>query len=321
MDLMRTFIIRGAAFLAIIFALLLGLTALTDAGLRRTGQDDYIVWNELISGAASSNIIINGNSHAASQIDPLIIGETLGCKAFNIGLDGQDLDLQLMRYATYRHYNKKPRAIIQVMDFHTLKASTRLLNRPQYLPYLSEDNVYHDLHPIGISFWDRYLPILKYRGLRPIISLGINEYFGRGHVQSARSRGFLPRNLPWDAAVDTFIKYEHYYFASLGCSPSMIDTARRYLATNRQEGIRTIIITAPQYYAYTAHFPNRRFYWACIAQEAQKYGAVFLNFQEDELSFDKGNFSNATHLNAHGSMLFSQKLALAVKQVLAEQPQ
>ncbi len=319
MATVRSFIIRGAAFLLLIAGLLYAVNVLTDAGLRRSGHDDYLVWNELFTGRAAADIVVNGNSHAASQIDSRILARTLGGRAYNIGLDGQDLDLQLMRYNVYCQYNKKPRIIIQVVDFNSLQGSTRLLNRQQYLPYLAEDILYRKVHPLGISFWDRYFPLLKYRGLLPVIKTGFREYFHWNSLRSPRVQGFLARNDAWDSAADTFIRREPYHFLILGYTPSVADTARQFLRRAQQEGIRTIIVAAPQFHEYSAHFPNRQFYWRAIAVEAKKYGAFFLNFEEDTMCYDRANFRNATHLNAQGAGLFSQKLADAVKALPAVQ--
>jgi hypothetical protein len=317
MTQLRSFILRGCSFLALATALLWALTWCIDQGLRHSEHDDYIVWNSLMNGKASADIIINGNSHAASQTDPAVLEKKLGYSAYNIGLDGQDLDLQLMRYHTYRRYNKKPRIIIQVADFSSLNKSTRLLNRMQYLPYLKEDVIYQSLHPLGISFWDRHFPVLKYRGIFPTAKLGVLEWLNLRQERSARCKGYLPHTEAWTPQIDTFIGRERYYFAGLGYAPQTAAAARDFLNRNRQEGIITFVVVPPQYHSYTAHFPNRMYYWGTIRREVLRYGCHFLNYQEDSMCYHKSNFTNATHLNVQGANLFSEKLAANVAEILS----
>ena len=73
---------------------------------------EYPVWNDLYDGKINTNVLVMGSSRAWRHIDPKVIKDSLGLSAYNIGMDGQHLPMQLSRYQTFLKYNKQPKIII-----------------------------------------------------------------------------------------------------------------------------------------------------------------------------------------------------------------
>jgi hypothetical protein len=63
---------------------------------------------------------------------------------------------------------------------------------------------------------------------------------------------------------------------------------------------------------------NREEVITTFKSAAQKYGLVFLDYSNDEISFNKDYFYNATHLNKKGSEFFTAKFSVDFRKMIME---
>ena len=107
----------GVLRIVLFFVLLIGVLFLLDAaintGLRRLTTGPYGVTNRIVQGRVNAEILISGSSRAARHYDPRVIEAVTGRSAFNIGVNGARIDLQLALLKTYLNHNTKPALVIQ----------------------------------------------------------------------------------------------------------------------------------------------------------------------------------------------------------------
>ena len=185
------------------------LDAVVTAGLRKADLPDVpelAQWNDIVSGEAGSDLLIQGSSRPWVGVSPAILSDRLGLTCYNLGVNGYPLQMQLARYKLYRRYNAKPRVIVQAVDTHTFTRGDDLFANNQFLPYLDQRSVKEAVGPYEFFRWyDYYLPLVRYRGKVQMIERGMAEALGIRQLHRLRRiAGYRPNDWSWS---DDFAKY------------------------------------------------------------------------------------------------------------------
>ena len=198
---------RLACFACLVLLLAFLLNALIDSGLRRIKTSSFGVSNRIVDGEINADIVISGSSRALGHYDPRIIEELIGLKAFNIGLNGSQTDMQLARLKTYLRHNKKPLLLIHNLDLFSFQTTHGGVYDPgQYVPYLADPEVYAALARIDPDVWRaRFLPLYGYAAedLRFNWILGVMGFFGWNPSED-QFLGFKPRYSAWTEDFERF---------------------------------------------------------------------------------------------------------------------
>ena len=285
-------------FAIILLNFLIVVDVIVTSGYHSKETRKYAVWNEILHTDINADILIMGNSRAWCQYSPLILDSILGTNSYNIGLDGSAFNRQKARYDIYRHYQKrKPKYIIQNVEFFTLGGYTVGYEREQFMPYLMYP-YYRDRikQEEPFSFGELYIPMYRYYKNNVY-----DDYFKFDYIIN---KGFLGEELTWD---DSKLKSTKPYIANI--DTTLLQLFTDYIEELQSDSIVPILVSAPVYVGVTDVVLNINEINNMYKQIAEQYNILFLDYSNAMLSQDTTYFYNATHMNKKGAELFSTQLA------------
>ncbi|MDR1744015.1 MAG: hypothetical protein LBR48_09400 [Dysgonamonadaceae bacterium] len=283
---------------------LLGLAFLEDAiitrDLKQSNISTLIGWNDIFSGKLEKDVVIMGSSRASVQYNPQILDSALNCRSYNLGIAGNPINWEILKYDTYRRYNSKPKAIIQNIDCFDMYYTEASYEKRQFLPYFSEKefiaNVSEYQQDFGIL--DKYVPFYRYIG--SVYRL----YYDRFTEKETLTNGYHWLDRKWDGR-----ELEKQKKIDYGQDDKSLSLFDQYLSKARSEGIRVIFVYAPIYIELTKKIKNLEGMYEMYDSIATKHHIPILDYNFSPISQDTAYFFNAMHLNKKGSELFSKQLA------------
>ncbi|PZF74707.1 SGNH/GDSL hydrolase family protein [Taibaiella soli] len=310
---MKKFLLDFIGFLAICIIVLIAVSFVTERGFKNGNYPRYSVLNGMENGTINTDVLIQGNSHARVQIDPFVIDSAIGSNSFNIGSDGICFDVQYARYLFYARYNRKPKMIIQVVDYVFFGISSAQYNREQYLPFLSNPDLFQMATRIDIPFYTKYFPFLKWQGEPNAVVAGIRSSLGKPEADDFKvNKGFGPNDYAWQTDVVASFRQKYPRYIP-DFDPFVFHQFETYLQSCKNDSIRMVMVLPPEYTPFQKTVLLREGYLDMLRELAAKYNAIFLDFSKDPLCNHKEYFYNYTHLNREGARLFSERLAMQLK--------
>lgn len=272
---------------------------------------EYFVWNDIYSKNIKTDIAIYGSSKAKVQYNPEIISSITRKPTYNFGVDGHNFFMQEIRHQKFFQLNAKPKTIILSVDIFSLQKRKDLYNYEQFLPYLFWENN-RDIKPNlltyeGLKSPDFYLPFYRYRGKANLI------FYSFLHMNKLHKnpKGFFPNNKNWNS---DFEKAKHELLSyKIEIDSVSKNKFIQFLDKTTSQNIKLILVYPPEYYELGNIIKNRNKMIEFYKKEAVKRKLLFLDYSKDSLCYHTQYFYNATHLNSKGSKIFSEKLALQIK--------
>lgn len=310
--------LRGVAKLACFACLVLLLSILLDAligsGLRRINTSSFGVWNRIVDGKIDADVVISGSSRALTHYDPRVIEELTGLKAFNIGLNGSQTDMQLARLKTYLRHNKTPRLLIHNLDVFSLQITHDGVYDPaQYIPYLAEPAIYAALMHIDSDYWKaKFLPLYGYsvQDLRFNWILGIMGFFGWDPSED-HFLGFKPRYTAWTEDFERF-KMMNPHGVRIDLEADGVKEMEGLIRLCGEQGIKVLLVYSPEYQEMQRLTMNRDQVFARFAELRDQFSVPMWDYSNSPISAGKQNFYNSQHLNADGARVFSQEVGAKI---------
>jgi len=306
---MKNFIIKIIALGIILLLSAFVADFVVTSGLKKTGNresgggDEFTTWNAICSSSINADIIVNGASRAYRQVNPFILDTMLNLNTYNIGMSGASFDQQYVRYLTFVKLNKKPKYIIQQVDYGSLFVSNSVDERfLPYLPYLDGKK-----YLAGITLSDSYIPFYRYRMRYDYITRGLLEFFHIKHYPNLRKKGFFETDLKWNgSSLNTVLQGDSINALKEIKAIELFDS---YLNHCKNNDIMVILVFSPQYFKMTDFTKDKKDVIDIYRSFSEKYGIPFLDYSTDSMCYDTTYFFNAMHLNKTGEELFSTKLA------------
>lgn len=304
---MNRFLKRIGLFLIVAWVGAFCLDVFITHGLRTFDTRMLSTWNDIYNGKAEGDILALGSSRFWSGISTPILDSMLHCNSYNIAIDGHPLDMQIIRYNTYKRFNGKPKIILLNADFlSTLgNSSEQAYEREQFFPFIWDDSLISVIaNRKNITLLDRYVPLYRYIGYRKMIDWGWGSYFGRKDpIEGGMQKGYLGVNYHWSRSsldLDTVFS-----------ATKDIDMAKAmdaFISELIADNIKVILIKSPVYIPLREKFINIDFSDSVYNSISEKYNISIFDFYFDEMSSDSTNFYNPSHLNKKGSEIFTKKL-------------
>jgi hypothetical protein len=276
---------------------------------------EYPVWNDLYDGKINTNVLVMGSSRAWRHIDPKVIKDSLGLSAYNIGMDGQHLPMQLSRYQTFLKYNKQPKIIIYSLDFFMLKENEKLFNKDQFLPYmlfnfeiLNKLKGYQDF-----NYYDFTIPLVRYYGATNALMHTVKIMAFPKLNKEGRVDGFLGTDKKWNNDFEKAKKKMKNF--SISIDKNILIRFDNFLLDCKNKNIKVYFVYSPEYVEGQRFVLNRNELINCLHSLANKHKIPFLNYSNDEICLNKKYFYNTTHLNSIGADLFSKKMCSDLKNI------
>lgn len=295
---MKKFIIHSLRFAIFLLVLLIIEDFIVTCCYHSKGTRKYAVWNEILHTNIDADLLILGNSRAWCQYSPHILDSVLGTNSYNIGLDGSAFNRQKARYDIYRHYQKKkPKYVIQNVEFFTLGGYTVGYEREQFMPYLMYPYYRSRIkQEEPFSYGELYIPMYRYYKNNVY-----DDYFKFDYIIK---KGYLGADLAWD---DNKLKSTDPYIADI--DTTLLQLFTDYIEELQNDSIVPILVAAPVYKGAIDVVLNIGDINNMYRQIATRYDIPFLDYSEIPLTKDTAYFYNATHMNKQGAELFSIQLA------------
>lgn len=301
-------------FLLLLAATLIVTAQLVDTGLRRVKTSSFGVFNRIVDGQINAEILITGSSRAQTHFDPRVIEGATGQTAFNIGINGSQIDMQVAVLKTYLKHNTKPSLLVHSLDSFTFVTSHGEVYFPgQYLPYLNEPDIYDALHKIDADSWKaKYLPLYGYavQDMNFIWARGLGGLIGWDPAED-RYLGFRPRESRWTGDFDRFTE-THRAGVTFDIEAEGVRQLADLLRMCQAQGIRVLLVYSPVYYRMQGLERNRDEIFARFAELAGRSGATLWDYSRSPVSLRQDYFYNSQHLNAAGAAAFSDEFARAL---------
>lgn len=276
-------------------------------------QGEFSVWEDIYSAKMQNEVAVYGSSRAWCHYDPEILKDSLNAETYNLGMDGYGFYMQHMRHLEYFRYNKHPKYIILNLDLFTFEMPKGLYNATQFIPYMSHsENMRSYMRPLqGFTRFDYYVPLLRYYGRKSeCISLISDAVQGKQSLPM-RHKGYHAHASEWNEDFKNAAKLMEKY--SIVIDSPVVQLMDRFLTDCARERIQVIMVYSPENIAIRDFLRNKQQLVDLYREIAQRHHLVFLDYSDDPLCYDRSNFYNASHLNARGSRLFSQKLGHYLK--------
>lgn len=304
---MKRFITKIAIFLVAAYILALGLDSLISRGIFRTQAHPYQTWREIRSGNYPANLVILGTSRALEHYDPAMIDSITGLSSYNLGMGGYGINVELMKYRYYCHYNSKPKNLIYDVDQLPLVIdhAPHQHQSEQFLPLFYDGAIRNDLINVGYSLIDAFVPMARYWGYQIVNKRGILESLNLKHYCDYTSyKGHTPDPDPWDPS-------RLHYTDSI---PSRVDDEAKELFLNfvqecQESGVQLIFVTSPVYYRYIEMSPEWNQYIAWYDSIAQVENIPYLNYMGHPICHDSLLFNAGVHLTPEGTKIWSEILS------------
>lgn len=313
---MRKFLIKFSCLIAPLVILSYPLDYLISNALKKDhgSPGEHEVWSAIYDGAIDCEIAIYGSSRAWVQINPEIIEDNLGKKAYNFGVDGHNFRIQYLRHLEYKKHHKKPTHIVLSVDAFTLQKREDLYGQEQFLPYMlwNTNMELYTSNYKGFSKADYYIPFVRYMGQLPVIKKATSHiFYPEKDSINFRQNGFKGFDKKWGASVDSLLASEEKY--TIKFHPETITLLERFIQECIKDEITITFVYTPEYIAGQHFVINREDAMNQYRMMAKKYDILFLDYSKDDLSFKKEFFYNASHLNKEGANIFTRKFAQDLK--------
>jgi hypothetical protein len=304
---------QAFAFCLIGIVLMFVINGALISGLRRLHNGDFGVWNALVAGDINADVLVIGASRALVDVDCEVVTKRLAQSCFDIGLDGSAYNLQQPLLETYLAHNRPPRIAIVSADIASLSNAREAYHPQQYLPYLDQPQVYERLKSLDPTLWwkQRYLPLygFAHHGLSLTISAVQGLIKSPDSAAPTRVRGHLAVDLSWDGSFDNFMREVGDRGKIFPVEPAAIAHVAAMIRELRAGGAQVAIFYSPEWREMHRFELNRSEVLSSYRTVATSNGAVFLDYSDSPLSFDRSYFYNSQHMNRRGAILFSQVLS------------
>jgi len=316
---MRKVFIKGFFFVSISLLLLYTLQCIVNKGLKKSRMQYYATWNDIYDGKINADVLICGESRAKLTYSPRILDSVLGMDCFNLGINGAHLPLQMARLKIYLQHNKKPKYIIQSVDFHTLCDEDHLVDYDQFLPYLDDTVLTNVINGYKERFTipELYFPMFRYNNHLNLVKEGIFCYFGfKNRASSNLYKGFAGASFAFD---DFFIKDMHKDADAIkNCiDPKIAEQFEDYLKFCKANDIKLVFVYEPvmKEVSYLVQ-PDSSAITRALTGYAKEYNIPFLMYFNDSIGLHKELFIDHVHLRGNGAEIFSREVAQDLKAVV-----
>ena len=304
---MKMFLIKISIFALILYGLAWGVDYAISKGLLQMEDYRFMSWHEMQQGDINADILIMGNSRGFSHFEPWTIDSICGTKSYCLGLGGYSITVEDLKYQYYRLFNKKPKYIIQQVDYYTLRNDKAPHNHEseQYLPLIYDRGIHSELLRVGYSPLDVYMPLYRYWGYQMVIKNGLLEFLGIKHyVKDPSRRGHHYEKGEWNGTE----------LANMDTIQAVLDPKWKahfesYMLRCANDGVKVILVNSPTYIGATNKTEGLDEVNAYFDSIAHAYNTVYWNYSYDEICNDTANFVVSVHMKPQATHQFSVDIA------------
>jgi len=311
---MKRYLKKIAIFAVAAYLIALGLDVMISYGLSITKAHPYQTWREIRSGDYTADIVVLGTSRALEHYDSFVIDSVTGLQFYNLGMGGYGINVELMKYRYYLHYNPRPKYIIYDIDPLPLRLdkAPHQAQSEQFLPLFYDGAIRRDLINVGYSWVDATIPMARYWGYQIVNKRGILECLNLKHYCDYTSyKGHTPDPDDWNPS-----RLHFKDSIPLPDDKAAKDMFVAFVQECKENGIQLIFVTSPAYCAYMERTPRWNSEIAWIDSVAQSNDILYLNYAKHPICGDSTMFNAGVHMTPEGTKIWSEMLSNDLNEIL-----
>jgi hypothetical protein len=260
--------------------------------------------------ARDREIMVFGSSRAKRHVDPAILEDTLGLRAYNAGALGQGLPYARMLEALLLERGTGAQFFVLQVDPVDLYVD-RAERAGMFAVFYGESGAVDRILEARDPFARLKLLSHSYRFNSLLLSL-LRHHF----APVGAPLGFEPRFGRIDVSRPGPDPAAGYPVGEM--LPAMEQMLRDFLGDARRSGVRCLVIVTPRYRGGRPEVEWERQGWARLKEITEQEGAHFVPLDEGTPPFsDPELFADRAHLNARGAALLSEALAKEIARLRA----
>ena len=265
--------------------------------LRTSTARIFTGMNYVYNDSTYHDLVINGNSRAWVQYNPKVLDSILNVNSYNLGIDGSNVNRQIIKFNKYVEKHGYPKYLIQNIDLFTMEPSFGY-EREQYFPYFFYDrDLLNDVDNYEhFTLMEKNIPGYRYIGFMQSV-LSKLEYI-------PLYKGFGANESLWNGTLLAEISDLDYSYDS-----ALLNKFDNFLENVVLHGTKVIFVYAPIYHEVNTKCYNINEMHQLYQNIATKFEIPILDYNDIPMCYDTTYFYNATHLNRTGAELFTTKLA------------
>ncbi len=209
---MKNFFKYILGIVLLFFTIAFTIQYFSDRGLRNLKNTQINDWENILEGKINSDIIINGSSRGFFCYNPIIIGNQVKLSCFNLSFNAGRSNLQQYKFDIYIKKNKKPKVVIQNIDFAYFMENKEIPDEWQFYPFVYNRDIDYLISKFDTKFnWFKVLPMLKYNQNAKLLKEGIMANFSNSVRENAKTlNGFCPQNRVFKVDTHNLKKFESH---------------------------------------------------------------------------------------------------------------
>lgn len=276
-------------------------------------EGELNTWCDIYNKKINEDLIIYGSSRSYVHINPTILDKKLALNSYNLGFNGQKIELIKFRHKELLNNEIYPKNVLINLDINLL-SNTNIFYPEQFIPLLLYKKEVYDLikNQIDLTYLDVYIPLVRYRKFKYKEINMFHElykvYFYSNYKHYSRKKGYRGMNYTWK---DTKVNKEKILI-----NKTHKKELEEIILDLKNHKSNIILINSPEYYLQIESQENRDYIINIYKSIALKNRIPFLDYSNDSLNFKKEYFYNTNHLNSKGADIFTRKLANDIKPYL-----
>lgn len=294
---MKRFLLKVISFTFLVLCLMSILDLFISSHLRTSTARIFTGMNYVYNDSTYHDLVINGNSRAWVQYNPKVLDSILNVNSYNLGIDGSNVNRQIIKFNKYVEKHGYPKYLIQNIDLFTMEPSFGY-EREQYFPYFFYDrDLLNDVDNYEhFTLMEKNIPGYRYIGFMQSV-LSKLEYI-------PLYKGFGANESLWNGTLLAEISDLDYSYDS-----ALLNKFDNFLENVVLHGTKVIFVYAPIYHEVNTKCYNINEMHQLYQNIATKFEIPILDYNDIPMCYDTTYFYNATHLNRTGAELFTTKLA------------
>ncbi len=283
-------------------------------GIKKISNGGFGVHRDAFTGHVNAEFLVSGSSRALANYDTPRLSELTNSEWFNIGLDGEEPDVQFAYLSGYMSKNKKPKMVVYNIDPWGLGPIVRDYDNIRYVPFLDNDALYGELKAVDPSLWRyRYIPMYKFFGRPKLILKGIMGNVGVGDrfINKSREKGYGVRKVE-AINVDVARAFNNkrtpkswFDYEVGGVGESYLQKIIELCESNN---VPLIFVVSPIWKERELLATNRRLVNERLAEMCRSHNIPFRSFLDSPICDRVDCFADSVHLNQLGARLFADEL-------------
>ncbi len=267
--------------------------------------------NKIFNNTSKPQIAIFGPSVGLNGFNSLQLQNQTHKTVYNFCLEGT-LFTQYEGLINELNERSKTTETLVLSEFiYTFEPRKEIVEVENYLPYLSNNNVYTSLYAVNpeVAFKCRYIPFYRliastYHYYNSSLK-GTKNLISKPKKNTDTLMGFFPVDKKWNKNEDAFLATTTHL--SIPIDSNIVKEYTKCVSALRQKGRKVIITITPIYIPKGQTAVDLAPLRNTFKEIAKKTNSTFWDFSEAMV--DKKYFHSVNHLNAYGAAVFSSLFA------------